>query len=130
MIWHTQTLREYMKKYYKIRTDPNDPNFVFIEKLKELWQIIDSADLSKFTDYKTKVYDLYPLREVFEQYDDGNNRFNLEQMADAGEAYDEILNIIFNDWSKANVKIKLEKQYICKWGVSKTFPLDDSCMML
>ena len=83
----------------------------FIEKLKELWELIDTTDISKFLTYKKKVYDLYPLRNELEKFDDGSGRFNVEQMADAGEAYSELLSIIFENWKKPNIAIKLEKEY-------------------
>lgn len=131
MIWNTITLRKYMLKFYKKKTDPDDPNFSFIEKLKELWGLIDSTDISMFTNRKKmKIYDLYPLRNELEKFDDGQNRFRMEQMADAGEVYGELLNIIFEKWASSNISIKLEKHYTWKWGVKKIFPLDESCMMI
>lgn len=111
MIWNTKTLRKFMIKYYELRTDEDDPNYEFVEKFKELWELIHTSKMSKFTCEKTKVYDLYPLREKLENFDDGQNRFNMEQMADAGEAYGELLNIIFESWKEPNIAIKLEKHF-------------------
>jgi hypothetical protein len=130
MIWHTNTLRKYMQQYYNQETSRDDPDYAFIEKLKELWGLIDQSEIEKFTGHKHKIYDLYPLRNELETIDDGNNRFNMEQMADAGEAYGELLNIIFEKWEGPNIAIKLEKHFTCKCGKTQTFPLDDSCMML
>lgn len=37
-------------KYYKIETDSENVNYYFVEKLKELWSVIDSSKLNKFTE--------------------------------------------------------------------------------
>ena len=58
--------------------------------------MIDNGRLSKFTD-KEKIYDLYPLRDVLDKTADGLNRFNMDEMADAGEAYGELLELIYKD---------------------------------
>lgn len=62
----------------------------------------------------------------------------MEEMADAGEAYGELLELIRKDLSmkkkekmlKDIVSIPLEKHYTCEWGKQQTFPYDDDWMML
>lgn len=107
-----------MLQYYKFDTHEDNPNFNFIEKLKELFSIIDKAEMAKFIS-KPKVYDLYPLRNVLEDSNKGTNRFNMEEMADAGEAYGELLDLILKDLSLSRkeeflldaVALPLEKHF-------------------
>ena len=72
MFWHTVSLRNFMIEYYKTETNEDSQHYGFIEKLKELFSLIDKADLSKFTE-KSKIYDLYPLRNVLEKSDEAKN---------------------------------------------------------
>lgn len=137
MVWHTRSLRRLMLEYHKLETSTENPNYNFIEELKELWSILDEADLSKFI-VKDKEYDLYPLRNVLEDSDESRNRFNMEEMADAGEAYGELLELIRKDLSivgkedalKTIVQLPLEKHFTCHCGKQQSFPFDDDCMML
>lgn len=118
MLWNTLSLRKFMTEYYKMETDEKSPNHSFICKLKELFSLIDKANISRFTD-NNKVYDLYPLRNVLEESDEAKNRFKMEEMADAGEAYGELLDLILKDLSTTNqeshfksiVGLPLEKHY-------------------
>lgn len=120
MVWHTLSLRKVMLRYYKVESDKSNPNFSFVSKLKELWKIIDEAPMEKFID-KEKIYDLYPLRNVLDDTDHGNNRFNMEEMADAGEAFGELLDLIYKDLVMLHkesmlvdaVRIPLEKHFTC-----------------
>ena len=82
--------------YGSMVTDPSSPHFEFVEKLKELIKIIDNEDISTFIN-KDKMYDLYPLRNVLELSDSAKNRFKVEEMADAGEAFGELLDLIYKD---------------------------------
>jgi hypothetical protein len=122
-----------MLRYYKVESDKSNPNFSFVSKLKELWKIIDEAPMEKFID-KEKIYDLYPLRNVLDDTDHGNNRFNMEEMADAGEAFGELLDLIYKDLVMLHkesmlvdaVRIPLEKHFTCICGKNQYFPYDDS----
>lgn len=126
-----------MIKYYQMETDQDSPHYSFVLKFKELWELLDKAPIEKFIS-SVKWYDLYPLRNVLEESTEGTNRFTVEQMADAGEAFGELLDIIYKDLAttKQNkfftdvVRIPIEKEYTCAWGKQQTFPLDDNCMML
>ena len=73
MFWNTISLRKFMIDYYKLETDENSPHYYFVEKLKELFSLIDKAELTRFTGYKNKIYDLYPLRNVLEKSDEAKN---------------------------------------------------------
>lgn len=121
MVWNTKSLQHLMIDYYSMETDESNPNYKFVEKLKELWRLLDEASIRKFIK-ESKYYDLYPLRNVLEESDDGYNRFNMNDMADAGEAYGELLELIRKDLSikykekmlKDIVSIPLEKHYTCQ----------------
>ena len=118
MVWNTLSLRKLMFEYHNIVTDEDNPNYQFVEKLKELFSIVEKAKIEKFM-REIKIYDLYPLRNVLEDSNQGTNRFNMEEMADAGEAYGELLDLILQDLAmlgkqqklKEIVGIPLEKHY-------------------
>jgi len=111
--------------------------YSFVEKLKELWRLIDTTELSQFI-RKDKIYDLYPLRNLLEDSDNSKSRFNMEEMADAGEAFGELLEFIRKDLEvignesklKDIVRIPIEKHYTCICGKEQVFPYDNDCMML
>ena len=137
MVWNTLSLRKLMFEYHNIVTDEDNPNYQFVEKLKELFSIVEKAKIEKFM-REIKIYDLYPLRNVLEDSNQGTNRFNMEEMADAGEAYGELLDLILQDLAmlgkqkklKEIVGIPLEKHYTWVCGKKQVFPYDESCMML
>ncbi len=118
MFWHTKSIRNLMLEYYKLETDDSSPNYAFVNKFKHLWEIIDRTEVEKFI-AKDKIYDLYPLRNLLEDSENNNNRFNMEEMADAGEAFGELLEFIRKDLAvtdqdeglKEIVRIPIEKHF-------------------
>ena len=109
-----------MIQYASIETQEESPHYDFINKFKQLWELIDTTQLSTFI-AREKEYDLYPLRKLLQDSDDGYNRFNMDEMADAGEAYGEFLDIVRKDlrvtqqekYLKEIVGIPIEKHFTC-----------------
>mmetsp|Transcript_16611 Transcript_16611/g.19213 ORF Transcript_16611/g.19213 Transcript_16611/m.19213 type:complete len:120 (+) Transcript_16611:87-446(+) len=118
MLWNTTSLRTFMIDYSKVDTALSTPNYYFVKRLKDLFKLIDSTSLKYFT-MSAKVYDLYHLRNLLQDSDESKNRFTMEEMADAGEAYGEILDMVFKDLAKTQdqdtltsvVGLPLEKHY-------------------
>ena len=96
-----------MINYSNMKTSPSSPYFQFVEKLKELIVLLVNEDISTFVN-KDKMYDLYPLRNVLEKSDETKNRFKMEEMADAGEAFGELLDIIYKDLESTQEEILLK----------------------
>ena len=107
MLWNTKSLKEFMINYSNMKTSPSSPYFQFVEKLKELIVLLVNEDISTFVN-KDKMYDLYPLRNVLEKSDETKNRFKMEEMADAGEAFGELLDIIYKDLESTQEEILLK----------------------